>query len=510
MGNCYISRRGAPKSYNEQVGIYPIGANCMPTGNVIIPSHVTSITNSSLFRQNNLITSISLPPHLKTIANGAFSYCSSLLYLEIPDDVTIIPTEMCYNCNNLTRIKLSKNCTTIGSNAFYNCPNLSEIEIPEEITSIILQQRCFGNDNALTNNEINKIGKIINSVTEASVFSGLNGITNVQVNVTGDSYFSNCQNLLNVLIVHANNSNSFGESTFYQCVSLKKVQLPEEEGILIGSSMFNGCNKLTDINIPNTCKTIGTNAFYNCTSLRNIKIPKSITQLQQSCFNNCTSLFDIEIEEDTLFTPQASIFTNCSSLPSEIVEKVTTHCMPNNSATSLFQNCLGLRDIICKKWLSNNMFSNCTNLKTALCELTETSIGSNIFQNCTSLKEVHITGSPTSIYNSVFYGCTSLEIVYLPGTIITQYNSSLTNTGSNNIFYQCTNLKEIILGKGWSMSIYMSQSSNLTRESLIQTFENLKDFSGEQQRTITIGNTNKNKLTKEDLAIATNKNWIIN
>ena len=43
MGNCYIGRRGNPTKVNPQYGVYPIGENGRPAGNVIVPEGVVSL-----------------------------------------------------------------------------------------------------------------------------------------------------------------------------------------------------------------------------------------------------------------------------------------------------------------------------------------------------------------------------------------------------------------------------------------------------------------------------------
>ena len=64
-------------------------------------------------------TTISIKPGTKTIGDYAFSGCSNLKDITIPDSVT-----------------------TIGYRAFYNCDNLYGVKIPASVTSI--EERAFG------------------------------------------------------------------------------------------------------------------------------------------------------------------------------------------------------------------------------------------------------------------------------------------------------------------------------------------------------------------------------
>lgn len=85
--------------------------------------------------------------------------------------------------------------------------------------------------------------------------------------------------------------------------------------------------------------------------------------------------------------------------------------------------------------------------------------------------------------------------------------SSLTTLGG---------LKNLGMGytTGWdanssSLTLNLSDSSLLTHDSLMNVINNLYDIKskGVKPQTLQLGNTNKAKLTTEEIAIATNKGW---
>ncbi len=83
-----------------------------------------------------------------SIRDGAFSNCSSLTSITIPDSVTSIGDWAFYNCNRLMSIIIPDKVTSIGEWAFSECSRLTSIIIPESVTSI--EDKAFYNCRRLT------------------------------------------------------------------------------------------------------------------------------------------------------------------------------------------------------------------------------------------------------------------------------------------------------------------------------------------------------------------------
>ena len=96
---------------------------------------VTDIGDSAFSSCSNL-TSITLPDSVITIGKWAFAYCNSLTSVTIPNNVITIGNSAFANCSNLTSVAIGDSVTTIGDNAFWNCSNLTSVTISNSVTTI--------------------------------------------------------------------------------------------------------------------------------------------------------------------------------------------------------------------------------------------------------------------------------------------------------------------------------------------------------------------------------------
>ena len=67
----------------------------------------------------------------------------------------------------------------------------------------------------------------------------------------------------------------------------------------------------------------------------------------------------------------------------------------------------------------------------------------------------------------------------------------------------------IELQNGFNVSANFTSFPNLSADSLVKMINALKDLNGSSAKSLTIGETNLAKLTSEQIAIATNKNWTL-
>ena len=153
--------------------------------------------------------------------------------------------------------------------------------------------------------------------------------------------------------------------------------------------------------------------------------------------------------------------------------------------TSMFYNCSSLNSI------SALDTRNVTNMENMFCE-------------CNKLTSIPLLNtSKVTNMGGMFSSCSSLTSIPLLDT------TNVTDMGY--LFGYPTNKNLTYLGgfKNLSISVasnFLDKCPNLTVESLMNVINNLATVSG---KTLKFGSTNLNRLTAEQIAIATNKGWTL-
>ena len=117
-------------SYNV-TSIYNLGSPKILT-KITIPEGITSIEFYAFSGCTNL-REVNLPNSLQEICEGAFS-SSGITSINIPGSVNTIWDNAFASCNNLTSVTLNKGITSIMDGAFSGCTNLTSIILPTGIT----------------------------------------------------------------------------------------------------------------------------------------------------------------------------------------------------------------------------------------------------------------------------------------------------------------------------------------------------------------------------------------
>ena len=174
---------------------------------------------------------VTIPSCVSTIGDRAFSSCRDLKSVKIPESVHSINESAFSYCSGLTSIMIPRSVFWIGDNAFDNCESLTSLTIPEGVYHI------------------------------------------------GKSAFAYCKELKSVII--PSSVAEIGRWAFSKCTSLTTVELSEREPqviettddesepaqgatVKLESGVFDGCENLVSVTLPDNVTEIGRMAFYNC------------------------------------------------------------------------------------------------------------------------------------------------------------------------------------------------------------------------------------------------------
>ena len=306
--------------------------------------------------------------------------------------------------------------TSIGSYAFSGCSGLTNITIPDSMTSI--GNSAFSGCGGLK--EVHITDLTVWCVTEFNN-SGANPL------YYAHNLYLNSE-LISDLVIPADVKN-IGEYVFYNCRGLTSITIPDSV-TSIGSSAFYGCSGLTSITIPNSVTSIESSAFAYCSGLTSITIPNSVTSIESSAFAYCSGLTSITIP-DSVTSIVSSAFEGCSGLTSITIPFVgekadgsgETHFGYIFGAASFGYNNdyvpESLKEVIVTGGASigDYVFFNCSSLTSITIPDSVTSIGSYAFYGCSGLTSVTIPDGVTSIGSYAFAYCSGLTSVTIPDSV---------------------------------------------------------------------------------------------
>ncbi len=262
--------------------------------------------------------------NLESISNDAFSECSSLKQIELPEGLKYIYSRAFQYCSKLSKVNIPTSVTKIGSSAFYN--------------SAVL-------DNTIAINGIKYMdGWLVWSktgITEAQVYDGTKGIADAGlgnntalttvnipksvININQDA-FDNTPALASINVDDQNTVYSSSDGILYNkdktslikygegrpetafsvpdgvqvieaeaisnVLALERVDLPQSlKEIKDGG--FSSDESLTSVNFSEGLEIIGVSAFYRCWELASFSLPDTLTDIDFWAFKD-TAFYDNE------------------------------------------------------------------------------------------------------------------------------------------------------------------------------------------------------------------------
>ncbi len=273
-----------------------------------------------------------------------------------------------------------------------------------------------------------------------------------------------------------NNFTSIANYAFQNYVSLTHFIIPNSV-TTIGNYAFDGDMALSGINIPNGVTNIGSYAFQNCKMLDGnvLTLPDTVTTIGQSAFQSAKLKG---------FTMSSNVKSIGQSAFSNVIFSDQEKIVIPTTCTSLSQYTFSGSNIS-----QLEILANVTSIPTSFL----TDGGNNPL-------ELYIGEGIETLGVNCLYNRGGLWKLYLPSTLTSIGNQAFTFAG------RC---RELTLGNGWNMTFNAGSraTSTIEKSFVVGWLNALKDLTGETAKTLTIGSTNLAKLTAEEIAIATNKNW---
>ncbi len=233
-----------------------------------------TVTGIGTCTETDIVIGIYNNRDVTSIYYGAFSNCTSLTSIELPDSLTTIGERAFYDCPSLESIVIPEGVTTIGYEAFRYCESLTSIVIPEGVTTI-------GSFAFYICTSLTIYCEVAEKPDEWSNYWNPSDRPVVWgCQVTGDGFVYETTNNSVSILKYIGLDNNIVIPTV---IDGKNVTA-------IGDGAFRKCTSLTSIVIPEGVTTIGDDAFYKCTSLTSIVIPEGVTAIGSFVFDSCYSL----------------------------------------------------------------------------------------------------------------------------------------------------------------------------------------------------------------------------
>lgn len=319
--------------------------------------------------------------------------------------------------DQIYHVVIEDGITAICPYAFQYSAKLETVTIPESVTSI--GQYAFKSSaikNITLHDGITDIGidafadSFLESVTIPAgitelaygVFRGCLRLKNVtfhdKLERIGSYAFEGCESLTQIELPDSVETESYA---FENCTSLKYVHLGKGERYL--GTTFRGCKALEEIVIPDNIISVGDEAFSGCSALKSVYLGAGVEKIGKLAFEGCKKLRQFTL------SPDNSTFTiHNGVLYSE-----------NGTVLYLFPNGFAGEYHIPEGTLRVDARAayQCHSITGLYFPGTVTEVGKEAFLFCKAIKTLSLSDGLTTIYNEAFRGLESLESLAIPQTV---------------------------------------------------------------------------------------------
>ncbi|MBE6677316.1 MAG: leucine-rich repeat domain-containing protein [Ruminococcaceae bacterium] len=371
----------------------------------------------------------------KTVADGAFSYCETLVSIELTEAENI-GNNAFKGCSALKSLILPETVTAMGISIYDGCDDLETLAVPcfPAEGGTWFAGMLFGGTSYVDN-----LAVMPQSLQNLTVYW--------QGDTVGKNAFYECDRLVNLTV--KGNISSIEEYAFYRCRRLKSLSFKGGEGYVgasrVGTNSFAYCNALGAVALADDIVIIPDYCFYSCASLRGIKfgetenaMPESVSAVGKGAFAYCENLVNMALSSNITVLPD-SVFEGCAYL-----SKLTVHESLTSIGNNAFSGCTNLNSVDFAEdgslsTVGNSAFAYCVSLNSVSLPDSVENLGTYVFSHCWGLKNVKLPRGISAVPDGCFFGCTRLDKVF--------FNPDEVNTIGERAFSGCEYLESLTLSE---------------------------------------------------------------
>lgn len=291
---------------------------------------------------------------------------------------------------------------------------------------------------------------------------------------------------------------------FSNCANLSSVPSIDLSSAHNISGMFNGSGLSGTVSILNTTPSSVSQTFLNCVSLQGLSLNLSNADNIQRICTGCSALKNVTFKfNNTVLSGavQTQTFSGCKALENVTFDGSFT--LPQGAEISdMFFD--AFKTSSADKTFPYFDTSKVSIIKSAFA----CSVGYQIARNTIPIYDFsnikYLSNMTDAFKNRLIKEFPNIQF---SGLNANSKNLLFSNT-SSYLFKDNTVLEAIHI-TNIDHNMYIGVSTQFTRESLVEIIGNLRDMTGYTAKTLTMGSTNMAKLTADDIAVATGKNWTI-